>query len=142
MRTKLLTALAALAASGFLYGSVAAQTNTAPSGDPKHGYAVYVVQGCYECHGYQGQGNGRRGQGGGGGDVGPIIAPKPPAWASFVKQVRTPRQIMPTYSTNILSDKDAADIYAYLLSIPDAKDPKAIPLLNGVTLTPTGAIAR
>lgn len=142
MRTKLVMALAALAVSGFLCGTVAAQTNSAPSGDAKHGNTVYVVQGCYECHGYQGQGNGRRGLGGGGGDVGPIIAPKPPAWTAFIKQVRTPRQIMPTYSTNILSDKDAADIYAYLLSIPDAKDPKAIPLLNSVNLTPSGGNSR
>jgi mono/diheme cytochrome c family protein len=138
MRNVITTALAAIAASGFLDGSVAAQTNAAPPGEPKHGYTIYVVQGCYECHGYQGQGNGRRGLGGGGGDVGPIIAPKPPAWTAFIKQVRTPRSIMPTYSTNILSDKDAADIYAYLSSIPDAKDPKSIPLLNSVTTQPAG----
>jgi mono/diheme cytochrome c family protein len=141
MRTTLFGALAALAASGLLYGTVAAQS-TAPPGDPKHGQSVFVVEGCYECHGYQGQGNGRRGLGGGGGDVGPIIAPKPPSWTAYIKQVRTPRSIMPTYSTNILSDKDAADIYAYLVSIPDAKDPKAIPLLNAVTLTPAGGSAR
>jgi mono/diheme cytochrome c family protein len=45
---------------------------------------------------------------------------------------------MPPYSANILSDKDAADIYAYLSSIPDTKDPKTIPLLKGVDTNPTG----
>ncbi|HXF34692.1 MAG TPA: c-type cytochrome [Candidatus Acidoferrales bacterium] len=137
MRSKILTALAAIAtSSGLLYGTVSAQSN-APSGDPKHGYTVFVVEGCYECHGYQGQGNGHRVPGGGG-DVGPIIAPKPVPYAAFIKQLRGPRLVMPPYSTNILSDKDAADIYAYLASIPDAKDPKTLPLLNSVTTIPSG----
>jgi mono/diheme cytochrome c family protein len=138
MQSKLLAALAAAAASGvLLYGTVAAQTS-APSGDPKHGQAVFVAEGCYECHGFQGEGNGKRGVGGGGGDVGPAIAPKPPAYSAFIKQLREPRQIMPPYSANILSDRDAADIYAYLSSIPETKSPASIPLLHSVDTNPSG----
>jgi ubiquinol-cytochrome c reductase cytochrome c subunit len=142
MGMKILIAAAAIAASSTLwYETVAAQT-TAPVGDPKHGYSVYVAEGCYECHGYQGQGNGRRGVGGGGGDVGPTIAPQPVPYAAFIKQLRTPRSVMPPYSTNILSDKDAADIYAYLSSIPAAKDPQTIPLLKSVNTAPAGGSAK
>jgi len=37
---------------------------------------------------------------------------------------------MPPYQKAILSDADLADIHAYLLSIPQGKDYKSIPLLN------------
>ena len=37
---------------------------------------------------------------------------------------------MPPYEPKILSDKQAADIYAYLKSVPDGKPVAEIPLLN------------
>jgi hypothetical protein len=37
---------------------------------------------------------------------------------------------MPPYREAVLSDPDLADIYAYLQSIPAAKDAKDIPLLQ------------
>lgn len=144
MRLKIVVFAAVAACAALLNGVVSAQTApgsapaaAAPPGDAKHGFAVWQAEGCYECHGFQGQGNGRRGVGGGGGDVGPSIAPKPPAYALFIKQLRTPREVMPPYSANILSDRDASDIYAYLSSIPATKDPATIPLLNAVGTTPS-----
>jgi mono/diheme cytochrome c family protein len=43
--------------------------------------------------------------------------------------VRTPRQDMPAYRKQHLSDKELADIYAYVRSIKAAPDAKGIPLL-------------
>lgn len=119
--------LAALAAVLLVRG-VDAQPTT-PAGDPKHGFAVFRADGCYECHGYQGQGmGGPRGLG----LVGPKLAPGPIPYAAFIKQLRTPRSVMPAYSTHVLAESDAADIYAYLKTIPPAKPPAAIKLLQSV----------
>jgi cytochrome c len=38
---------------------------------------------------------------------------------------------MPPYEPVVLSDKDAADIYAFLGTIPKPPDPKSVPLLSG-----------
>ena len=121
----LMLALAVLAGAGI----VSAQSAPAPPGNAKHGYAVFVNEGCYECHGYQGEGSGRRGNGTS--IVGPNLAPKPIPWAAFIAQVRKPRRIMPSYEPAILSDRDTADIYAYLRSIPAGKPAADIPLLKG-----------
>jgi mono/diheme cytochrome c family protein len=37
---------------------------------------------------------------------------------------------MPSFSADVLSDEDAADIHAFLSSLPGPKSPKDIPLLN------------
>ena len=116
---------AALASSGLLAGVVSAQS-TAPAGDAQHGRTEFIAQGCYECHGYVGQGTGHRGAGQ---SPGPMLAPAPVPYAAFIKQLRTPRLMMPPYSPTILSDKDAADIYAYLESIPARPDASQIPAL-------------
>ena len=49
---------------------------------------------------------------------------------AFSDFVRTTGGAMPPYQKAILSDEDLADIYAYLQSVPKARDPKTIPLLN------------
>ncbi|MEY4879649.1 MAG: hypothetical protein RJB62_1118 [Pseudomonadota bacterium] len=99
-------------------GSASAQT--APAGNADHGGQLFVAVGCYQCHGYVGQG----------GAAGPMIAP-PLAFEAFELQLRTPRQVMPPYSADVLPARDAADIYAYLLTIPASPDPDSIPLLQG-----------
>jgi mono/diheme cytochrome c family protein len=124
-------AVAALVATLALGGVVAAQSS-APPGDAKHGKAVFELEGCYECHGWQGQGTGSRGPGG----VAPNLAPHPIPYAAFLAQIRKPRDRMPVFSPEILSDKDAADIYAYLASIPAGKPASAIPLLNSISPGP------
>jgi ubiquinol-cytochrome c reductase cytochrome c subunit len=119
---------AALAAGA---GVLSAQTNGAPAGDAKHGFQLFQVNGCYECHNTLGQGTGSRAPGAG---PGPNLAPGPIPYAGFVKQVRTPRQTMPPYDAKLLSDQDLADIYAFLASQPPAKDFHSIPVLNSVTV--------
>jgi ubiquinol-cytochrome c reductase cytochrome c subunit len=122
-------------------GMLSAQT-TAPPGDVARGHQLFVADGCYECHNYNGQGSGSRKPGV---NPGPNLAPAPMPWAGFIKQVRTPRLSMPPYDAKILSDQGAADIYAYLASQPPAKDAHSIALLNAVTVgtatnTPAGAV--
>lgn len=118
----------ALAILAVVAGSsgVLAQTTT-PPGNPKAGQALYMRDGCYECHGTVGQGSGSRGAS----PWGPMIAPKPLPYSVVLNQLRRPMDVMPAYSTAILSDQDAADIYAYLASIPAGKSASSIPLLRG-----------
>lgn len=93
---------------------------TAPKGDAKAGQALYMRVGCFQCHGTSG----------GGSANGPKVAPGPLPFEAFARQVRTPRLVMPVYTTVILSDRELADIYAYVKSVPPAKSYKDIALLN------------
>jgi ubiquinol-cytochrome c reductase cytochrome c subunit len=94
-----------------------------PSGDAVAGKANFMKYGCYECHGTVGLGNYFSGI---------KIAPHPLPFAVITKYVRNPTGDMPSYSAKILPEKDLADIYAYLSSIPAGKAPADIPLLNAV----------
>jgi len=117
-RARLPLALALFLALGA--GAASAQT-AAPKGDAVHGRTVYVAYGCYQCHGYQGQG----------GNAGPRLAPGPLPFDAVDRQLRKPRDRMPVYTHKTVSDQDVADMYAYLTSIPKAKTVAEIPLLNG-----------
>ena len=94
-----------------------------PAGDAIHGRSVYLADGCFECHG-------RSGQGGAFNYPTPAIAKVEMPVESFVAFLRAAPRDMPAYSTNVLSDKDAADIYAFLQSLPGRKPAKDFPLLN------------
>jgi len=37
---------------------------------------------------------------------------------------------MPPFGSDVVTDKELTDIYAYIKSIPASPDPKNIPLLN------------
>ena len=110
-----------VAAAAMLGSAAALAQNAAPSGDVGNGKQLDVADGCYQCHGYVGQG---------GGVAGPRLAPAPIAFEAFTTQLREPRNEMPPYSDKILSEKEAADIYAYLQTIPKPPAAKDIPLLN------------
>jgi ubiquinol-cytochrome c reductase cytochrome c subunit len=105
------TLAAAAAAAAFSGGALA--------GDAAKGKTAFVQHGCYQCHGFVGQGG-----------AGAKLAPKPLPEEAFVNFVRTTNRAMPPYSEQILSNEDLADIYAYLASIPAGPDPKTIQLLN------------
>ncbi len=95
-------------------------SGSAVAGDAAKGKIAYVKNGCYQCHGFMGQG----------GQAGSKLAPKPMPEEAFVNFVRTTNRAMPPYSEQILSNNDLADIYAYVASIPAGPDYKSIPLLN------------
>jgi mono/diheme cytochrome c family protein len=84
------------------------------------GKEAFVQHGCWQCHGYQGQG----------GIAGLKLAPNPLPFEALSAFVRASNRFMPPYSEAVLSNEDLADIYAYLQSVPKPKDAKDIPLLN------------
>jgi mono/diheme cytochrome c family protein len=97
-----------------------AQT-VAPAGDAKNGKKLFAADGCYQCHGYEAQGAA---------PTGPRLGPKPIAFAQFQKYVRQPTGQMPPYIVKSIPDKDLADIYAFLQSLPAPPAADSIPALK------------
>jgi len=93
----------------------------APAGDAKNGKKLFAADGCYQCHGYEAQGAT---------PTGPRLGPKPIAFAQFQKYVRSPTGQMPPYTVKSIPDKDLADIYAFLQSIPAPPAPDGIAILK------------
>jgi mono/diheme cytochrome c family protein len=102
-------------AAALLVGNAAAAEPSAANGR-----VLFVKVGCYQCHGYQGQG----------GAAGPRIAPEPLPLDGLAGFVRTSSGEMPPYPTTLLSDSDLADIYAFLQSIPRPPALADVPLLK------------
>jgi mono/diheme cytochrome c family protein len=48
----------------------------------------------------------------------------------FKMQVRNPSKDMPAYSEPVMSDKEIADIYAFMQALSGPRDPKGIAILN------------
>jgi ubiquinol-cytochrome c reductase cytochrome c subunit len=92
-----------------------------PAQDAAHGQELFTRYGCYECHGFAGQGAQA---------TGPRLAPGPVAYGRFVTIVRDPIDLMPRYPAEFVSDEELADIYAYLQSIPRPPALDEIPQLN------------
>ena len=109
--------LSALSALALLLGTLAAQNN---AGNAESGKKLFTKYGCYECHGYQGQG----------GSAGARLAPRPIAAAALIAYVRHPSGQMPPYTAKVVSDAELTDIRAYLATIPAPPAAKDIPLLN------------
>jgi mono/diheme cytochrome c family protein len=105
--------LAALAA-GFVAGSLASASAS------EKGKQLFVKNGCWQCHGFVGQG----------GIAGPRLAPDPMPFEAMSNFVRNSSRAMPPYREAILPEADLKEIHAYLASVPKAPDAKSIPLLN------------
>jgi len=107
---------------GALVAVIATLTAAAPAADSS-GKALFTVNACTQCHGTLGQGNK---------SAGVRLAPNPLPYAAFVSQLRKPRGEMPPYSAHLVSDRDAAAMYAFLQSIHGGKTAAQIPLLAAV----------
>ncbi len=103
-----------------IIASVALASPVALAASAEKGKAAFVKNGCWQCHGFVGQGS----------VTGVKLAPNPMPFDAFGIFVRNTNGSMPPYAKAILADEDLADIYAYLQSMPKAPDPKSIPLLN------------
>ena len=101
--------------------ATAPQASAPPKGDAANGKKLFVSYGCYQCHGYEGQGSTA---------TGPRLAPRPIPFAAFSKQLRKPSSEMPPYTAKVATDAQLADIYAFLQSVPPPKDLDTIPLLK------------
>ena len=98
----------------------AAQQQNAPAGNAANGRKLFVSFGCYQCHGYEAQG----------GSAGPRLAPRPIAYAQFMKYVRHPTNEMPPFTEKIVKDSELTDIHAFLRAQPAPPDVDKIPLLK------------
>ena len=120
----LTTACGALAL-WLLANPVSAQP-AAAIGSVDRGKPLYLSYGCYACHGYNAQtGNGPRLQP-------PRLNP-----TQFQLYIRAPRTMqMPAYTTKVLSEAEAADIYAYVMSLPREPELMDVPLLRQLSAGP------
>jgi ubiquinol-cytochrome c reductase cytochrome c subunit len=107
-------------AAAILFGLLAFACVAAQAASAENGKAAFIRNGCWQCHGFVGQG----------GVTGPALAPNPKPLAFYSIFVRNTGGAMPPYQKAILSDADLADIYAYLQSIPKGTEYQSIPLLN------------
>ena len=94
-----------------------------PKGDAANGRKVYLADGCYQCHGRVGQGGLMTG-------AAPILAQTKLPYAAYKRQLRNPINDMPPYPEKLLSEQEAADIYAYLQSLPGRRLVKDISILD------------
>ena len=90
-------------------------------GDTSNGKRLFERNGCYQCHGYVGQG----------GTAGARLAQIKLPLAAFTAYVRNPASGgMPPFRAKVMSDQELADVYAYIKTFPEPKPAKDIPLLN------------
>jgi mono/diheme cytochrome c family protein len=106
-------------------GLIAATSGFAQQGvttaSSNEGERLYMRVGCQECHGGVAQGA----------ITGPRLASQLIPFEAFLSQLRDPADEMPPYEPQVLSDQQAADIFAYVQSIAAAPNPQSIPLLSG-----------
>jgi len=119
--SRLIAALGAAMCAGAFVGAAWAQE--APPGDAANGKRIYLATGCFTCHG-------RAGQGGAYNGPAPTLAKTVVPFEGFKMQIRNPSNDMPAYSEPVMSDREIADIYAFMQSLPGRGNPKDIAILN------------
>jgi mono/diheme cytochrome c family protein len=106
-----------------LLGTFAAATlatGFAQTGDAANGKKLFLRDGCYQCHGYGGQG----------GAAGARIAAIGLNAQGLIRYVRAPGGQMPAFTDKVITDQELTDVWAYLQTMPKAKPAKDIPLLQ------------
>ncbi|HEY1238977.1 MAG TPA: cytochrome c [Bryobacteraceae bacterium] len=92
------------------------------NGNAENGKRLFLRDGCWECHGYAGQGS----------RDGARIASTALNAQALIRYVRRPSGAMPAYIDKVITDQELTDIWAYLKTLPGPKPVKDIPLLNGI----------
>jgi len=113
-----LCAVMALSAAAQTPGT-ASKEGAAPAGNAQNGKRIFDSYGCYQCHGHDAHGG-----------AGARLAPSPIPFARFARYVRMPTGEMPPYTAKVVSDRELADIYAFLQTIPAPPPVKSVPILN------------
>jgi ubiquinol-cytochrome c reductase cytochrome c subunit len=93
----------------------------APTGNVENGKRLFMKDGCYQCHGREGQGSVMSG---------PRLAPNPIPLEVLLRYVRKPSGEMPPYTEKVISDQELTDIYAFLQSRANPQPAKANALLK------------
>jgi hypothetical protein len=65
-----------------------------------------------------------------GGHQGPRLGPRPIPFQAFLRYTRTPIGEMPPYKAKVMSDRDVADVYAFLQALPPPPPLSTLPLLQ------------
>jgi mono/diheme cytochrome c family protein len=113
--------IAALVLSSAIAGAQSPAAPAAPTGDAKLGKTLFESSlRCYACHGFDGQ------------TGSPRLVPMARAQEAFVAYVRKPSgRGMPSFAAT--PERDLADVYAYIRSIPPAAPPvDSLPLLKAI----------
>jgi len=90
------------------------------NGNAENGKKLFLRDGCWECHGYAGQGS----------RDGARIASTALNAQGLIRYVRRPSGAMPAYVDKVITDQELTDIWAYLKTLPGPKPVKDVPLLN------------
>ena len=110
-----ITLIAASLVSGIAFAQQAA-----PAGNAENGKKHFISDGCWQCHGMTGNGAAL---------TGPRLAQTQLPFDAFVMQLRQPSNDMPPYEAAVVTQQTAADIYAYVKSLPDSPNAKDVPLI-------------
>jgi ubiquinol-cytochrome c reductase cytochrome c subunit len=119
----------AAAVAAFAFGLVAAGAQTpapaagrpaAAAGSAEAGKKLWVSYGCWQCHGYEGQG----------GAAGPRLAARNLSLSYFSGYVRRPTNQMPPYTEKVVSNDDLASLHAFVQSRPAPPAAASVPLLQ------------
>ena len=105
-----LAAVAAALVLGFGAGASASEK----------GKQLYVKNGCWQCHGFVGQGGG----------AGPALTPNVMPLEAMSNFIRSSSRAMPPYREAMLPEADLVEIHTYLTTVAKPADPKSIPLLS------------
>ena len=97
----------------------APQGAAAPAGNAESGKTLYRTKGCAQCHNPEAQGG-----------EAPRLAPISMPFQAFSAYIRRPKGAMPPYLPRVLSDAQAADVYAFLRTGVTRVPASSIPLLN------------
>ena len=120
--------LAAIAGAGLVAAALAgftgaARAHDAPPGDAIEGKRLYLAVGCFTCHGRSGQGGAMNGPA-------PVLAKTQMPFEGFKGQLRSPVNDMPAYSEKVMTDKQVADIYAFVESLPGPRPTKDMKIFD------------
>jgi mono/diheme cytochrome c family protein len=118
-----LVAAALVVAAAFAGFVGAARAQDAPPGDSAEGKRLYLAVGCFTCHGRSGQGGAMNGPA-------PILAKTQMPFEGFKGQLRSPVNEMPAYSEKVMTDKQIADIYAFVESLPGPRPTKDMKIFD------------
>ena len=94
-----------------------ARAQDAPQGDAGQGKQLFLNVGCFTCHGRSGQGGAMNGPV-------PALAKTAMPFDGFKGQLRQPADEMPAYSEKVMTDRQIADIYAFVQSLPGRRPTK------------------
>jgi mono/diheme cytochrome c family protein len=112
----------ALILAGAVFGAILGW-GPALAASAENGKKAFTAHGCWQCHGFEGQGSVATSNG-------KVLAHTELPFESFEAFVRSTNGAMPPYREAILSGADLADIYAYLQSVAKPPAVETIQLLK------------